>query len=137
MNEITVLLVDDDFDFLQAHKTALEAQGFKVYTAYNGSEGMKVAQANHIDVAVLDVIMDTQDAGFNLARQLRKDEKTKDIALILLTSVNQVNRNAEYGFTFSDQDLDDVWLPVDKFLDKPVKAELLIATIRSLANESK
>jgi CheY-like chemotaxis protein len=137
MSEITVLLVDDDFDFLQAHKVALEAQeGFKVYTACNGNEGMKIAQANHIDVAVLDVIMDTLDAGFNLARQLRKDEKTKDIALILLTSVNKVNQDAEYSFTFSDQDLDDVWLPVDKFLDKPVKAELLIATIRSLANAS-
>jgi len=132
MSITTVLLVDDDADFLHAHKLALEAQGFAVYTACNGSEGLKIAQANHIDVAVLDVMMDAPDEGFNLARQMRKDEKTKDIALIMLSSVNEINREAGQNFAFSDQDLDEVWLPVDKFLDKPIKPELLIATIRSL-----
>lgn len=132
MKKTTVLLVDDDVDFLRAHKTALEAQGFAVHTACNSMEGMKVAQANPIDVAVLDVIMNTPDEGFNLARQLRKDEKTKNIALIMLTSLNEVNQEIGHNFAFSNRDLDDVWLPVDKFLDKPVKTELLIATIHSL-----
>lgn len=132
MSKTTILLVDDDVDFLNAHKTALEAQGFEVYTAYNGNDGRKVAQTQNIDLAVLDVMMDTPDEGFNLARQLRKDEKTKNIPLIMLTSVNEVNRETGLNFSFSDQDLDDVWLPVDKFLDKPVKTELLLATIHSL-----
>lgn len=132
MSKITVLLIDDDVDFLDAHKAALEAQGFEVHIAHNGLEGMKTAQANHIDVAVLDVMMDTPDEGFNLARQLRKDKKTQDIALVMLTSVNEVNLGAGNNFTFSNRDLDNVWLPVDKFLDKPVKPDLLITTIRSL-----
>lgn len=136
MSKITLLLVDDDVDFLHAHKIALEAQGFDVYTAYNGSEGMKIAQANHVDVAVLDVMMNTPDEGFNLARQLRKNEKTKNIALVMLTSVNEVNSKAGNNFTFSDRDLDEAWLPADKFLDKPVKAESLIATICSLVKKS-
>lgn len=135
MSKITVLLVDDDVDFLHIHKAALEAQGFKVYTAYNGMEGMRIAQANHIDVAVLDVIMGTPDEGFSLARQLRKDEKTKQIALVMLTSLNDVNREAGYNLNFSNRDLDDVWLPADKFLDKPIKAEVLVATINSLVKD--
>jgi CheY-like chemotaxis protein len=136
VNKTTVLLVDDDVDFLCAHKIILEAQGFCVHTAHNGSEGMKVAQANHIDVAVLDVMMNTPDEGFSLARQLRKDEKTKGIALVMLTSVNEVNRGIGNNFTFSDRDLDDVWLPIDKFLDKPVKTEALITAICSLVKNS-
>jgi CheY-like chemotaxis protein len=133
MSKITVLLVDDDVDFLQAHKAALAAKGFDVHTAFNSNEGMKIAQSHHIDVAVLDVMMSTPDEGFTLARQMRKDEKTKNIPLVMLTSVNEVNHKAGCNFTFSDRDLDDVWLPIDKFLDKPVKPELLIATISALA----
>lgn len=133
MEKTSVLIVDDDVDFVQANRIALEAEGFQVLTAHNAGEGMEVAKANHVDVAVLDVIMDTPDEGFALARELRKDEATKKIPLVMLTSVNQVNRKAGYTFRFSDRDRDEMWLPVDKFLDKPVKPKELAETIRLLA----
>ncbi len=130
MNKGTVLIVDDDIDFVKANKTALETAGFHVLTAHNGSEGMKVARENHIDVAVLDVMMDTPDEGFALARDMRKDSNTKAIPLVMLTSVNEVNRKAGYTFKFTDKDRDDMWLPVDKFLDKPVKPSQLAEAVR-------
>jgi CheY-like chemotaxis protein len=132
MTKTTVLLVDDDVDFLQANQTALEAAGFEVKIAHNSGEGMKVARENPIDVAVLDVMMDTPDEGFALAREMRKDETTKGIPLVMLTSVNEVNRQAGYTFKFSDHDKDDTWMPIDKFLDKPVKPQQLADAIRSL-----
>lgn len=130
MKPTTVLIVDDDIDFLSANKTALEAAGFHVLTAHNGKEGLKMAEENAIDVAVLDVMMDYPDEGFVLARDMRKNEKTKRIPLVMLTSVNEVNRQAGYTFKFSDRDRDDMWLPIDKFLDKPVKPQQLAETIR-------
>jgi CheY-like chemotaxis protein len=130
MNKITVLLVDDDVDFVVANRTALEAAGYLVLTAHNGKEGLKVARENHVDVAVLDVMMDTPEEGFVLARDLRKDEKTRRIPLVMLTSVNEVNRKAGYPYKFSDQDRDEMWLPIDKFLDKPVKPQQLADAIR-------
>jgi CheY-like chemotaxis protein len=131
MEKATVLIVDDDIDFLSANKTALEAAGFQVLMAHNSGEGMKLALDNHVDVAVLDVMMDTPDEGFALARDLRKQDKTKGIPLVMLTSVNEVNRKAGYTFKFTDRDRDDMWLPVDKFLDKPVKPAQLAEAVRN------
>jgi CheY-like chemotaxis protein len=131
MNKPTVLLVDDDIDFVRANRTVLNAAGYQVLTAHNGVEGLKIAREHHIDVAVLDVMMDTPEEGFVLARDLRKDEKTKHVPLVMLTSVNEVNRQAGYPFRFSDHDRDDMWLPVDRFLDKPVKPQQLAEAIRS------
>jgi len=132
MSEGTVLLVDDDIDFCTANWTALEAAGFDVVVAHNGSEGLRVARENPVDIAILDVMMDSPDEGFALARNLRKEPATKSIPLVMLTSVNEVNRQAGYTFEFSDQDRDEVWLPVDKFLNKPVKPAQLVEAVRGL-----
>jgi CheY-like chemotaxis protein len=94
MNKPTVLLVDDDIDFVFANRSALEAAGYQVIVAHNGNDGMRLARENQVDVAILDVMMDTPEEGFILARNLRKDEKTKNIPLVMLTSVNEVNRKA-------------------------------------------
>lgn len=130
MEKPAVLLVDDDIDFVFANRTALEAAGYRVFTAHNAEDGMTLARANHVDVAVLDVMMQELEDGFALARRLRRDEKTKGIPLIMLTSVNEINREAGYPFQFSDQDRDETWLPVDKFLDKPVSPSQLASVIR-------
>jgi two-component system, OmpR family, alkaline phosphatase synthesis response regulator PhoP len=132
VNINTILLVDDDVDFVAANRMALESEGFQVLTAHNSKEGMEIACNNHIDAAVLDVMMDTPEEGLVLARELRKNSKTGKIPLILLTSLNDINREAGYNVSFSDQDRDDIWLPIDRFIDKPVKAKTLVAEIRKL-----
>jgi len=55
MKKATVLIVDDDIDFLNANRTALEAAGYQVLTAHNGGEGMKIALDNQVDVLVAGV----------------------------------------------------------------------------------
>ena len=87
MGNYTILLVDDDVDFVASNKIALENDGFNVCTAHNGREAMEIARCTQIDAAVLDVIMDTPDEGLILARNLRKNPKTEKIPLILLTSL--------------------------------------------------
>jgi DNA-binding response OmpR family regulator len=133
METKNVLLVDDDIDLIAISKMALEKAGFKVFTATNSAEAMTIATANEIDTAVLDVMMDTPTEGFMLAREMRQNEKTKDIPLLMLTSVNTQNEAIGSFIRFSDRDRDKTWLPVDRFMDKPVKAEELVSVIRTLA----
>jgi|WetSurMetagenome_2_1015567.scaffolds.fasta_scaffold199976_2 DNA-binding response OmpR family regulator len=128
-----VLLVDDDRDLIEINKMALEKAGFKVFTAANSAEAMSIATANEINVAVLDVMMDTPTEGFLLAREMRQNEKTADIPLLMLTSVNTQNEAIGSFIRFSDQDRSKTWLPVDRFMDKPVKAEELVSVVRTLA----
>ncbi len=129
----TVLLVDDDYDLLDINRMALEHAGFAVLTADNGEEGFMVASQNAVDVAVLDVMMDTPTEGFTLARQLRQDARTKHIPLLMLTSINTENEMIGSFVRFTDRDRDQEWLPVDRFVDKPVKPEELVSMVRTLA----
>jgi DNA-binding response OmpR family regulator len=135
VNKYTVLLVDDDVDFVASNKMALEQDGFNVLTAHNRKEAMEIARSARIDTAILDVMMDTPDEGLVLARELRKNANTESIPLILLTSLNEVNRKAGYKIQFSDNDRDETWLPIDRYIDKPVKARDLTAEIRKLLNK--
>jgi DNA-binding response OmpR family regulator len=129
----TVLLVDDDADLLDAHRAILEAAGFAVLTADNGEAGFAAAAANPVDVAILDVMMDTPTEGFDLARRLRLDARTRHVPLLMLTSVNAENETIGSFVRISDRDRDRDGLPVDRFVDKPVKPEELVAIVRTLA----
>jgi CheY-like chemotaxis protein len=128
-----VLLVDDDVDFLEINRLTLEKAGFEVLTADTADEGFRVASSTPVDVAVLDVMMDTPTEGFELARRMRQHDKTKQIPLLMLTSVNTENEAIGSYVRFSDRDRDKDWLPVDRFVDKPIKAEDLISLIRTLS----
>ncbi len=125
----TVLLVDDDLDFVEVNRSALEAAGYKVITAHDGEEGLRLARGNPIKVAVIDVMMKTPDEGFVLARQLRGDERTRQIPLLMLTSVNEEHRKQGL-LTFSERDRDEAYLPVDRFIDKPVPPKRLVELVR-------
>jgi len=133
MDTKTVLLVDDDVDLLDINRITLEAEGFEVLTAENGDEAMRLATTTHVDVAVLDVMMTTPTEGFHLARAMREDERTKRIPLLMLTSVNAENEAQGTTLRFTDRDRDARWLPVDRFVDKPVKPEELVSMVRTLA----
>jgi len=133
MDAKNVLLVDDDSDFNEINRIALERAGFKVYTAENSAAAKRILAVQPIDVAVLDVMMDTPTEGFDLARDMRQDAKTKKIPLLMLTSVNTKNEEVGSFVRFSDRERDKEWLPVDRFVDKPIKSEELVSAIRTLA----
>ena len=133
MDAKTVLLVDDDVDLLDINRITLEGAGFEVLTAENADDAMRVAPTRQVDVAVLDVMMTTPTEGFLLARALRQDDRTKHIPLLLLTSVNAEHEAQGSAFRFTDHDRDPQWLPVDRFVDKPVKPEDLVSMVRTAA----
>jgi DNA-binding response OmpR family regulator len=117
----TVLLVDDDADFVEMNKLVLEQNGYRVLTAYNAAECLKQAKAGKPDIVILDVMMTTPTDGFHLAYGLRNAEETKGVPILMVTSVNQT---VPYKF-----EPDSDWLPVDSFIEKPIKPERLLEEI--------
>ena len=116
-----VLLVDDDADFVAMNQAVLERHGYEVCAAYNGKECIEKVKAERPDLIVLDVMMTRVSEGFDLSRELRNAELTKDIPLIMVTSVNTT-----VPFKYEP---DDTWLPVDAFIEKPVAPERLLAEV--------
>lgn len=117
-----ILLVDDDVDFVAMNKAVLEKEGYTVVCAYDGDEGRAKAAAEKPDLIILDVIMKTETDGFYVARDLRSKDETKRIPVIMLTSVNQT---VPWRY-----EPDEVWLPVDDFVEKPAKPKVLVEKVK-------
>jgi DNA-binding response OmpR family regulator len=80
-----VLIADDDPDILALVSFRLERAGYEVVQARNGEEAVHVALARRPDLAVIDVMMPRTD-GYEATRQLRQQEETSRMPIILLTA---------------------------------------------------
>lgn len=119
-----VLIIDDDFDLVEAMRITLETAGFEVIDAQDGDKGLEKIKAESPDLVILDVMMASIDEGFHVAYKIREEASIKDTPIVMLTAVaNQT------GFQF-DPDQDADFLPVDAFLEKPVNPKNLVDVVR-------
>lgn len=131
MRQGKILIVDDDPDITEAMRTVLENRGHEVRNAFDGDEGMARLREDRPDLIILDVMMRTAREGFELSRELRHNSQYRDIPILMLTAVKQ-----KTGLDFGPVAGDDAWLPVDAFLDKPIKPDLLLARVDDLLGKS-
>ncbi len=122
----TVLLVDDDEVFVEAVSAVLETR-YAIVTAANGTEGLARVSGSRPDLIILDVMMDHLSEGFDVARELRTNPYTAGIPIIMLTGVDQV-----YNVRM---EVDESWVPCDRYLEKPVAPEALLAHVAELIGE--
>lgn len=120
-----IVIIDDDIDLVEAMRLTLEDAGFEVIDAQDGAKGQALVKKENPDLVLLDVMMGAQDEGFQVAYQLKNDDETTDIPIIMLTAVSQ-----ETGFEF-DKEKDEDFLPVSEFIEKPVNPDKLIDVIKS------
>jgi CheY-like chemotaxis protein len=119
-----VLLIDDDADLIEANRTVLEAHGHAVSSALSAEEGWGVLNGTRPpDVIVLDVMMEEFDSGFALANDI--SIKFPKLPILMLTAVHDYMSDA---WRFS-RDQDGEWLPVHRFLEKPVSPSQLLEAI--------
>jgi len=118
-----ILIVDDDPDFIEAISTLLEARDYEILSSTNGADGFKQAKAQLPDLILLDVMMTHKSEGFDVARELKEDNLTKSIPVILITGIRK-DMNLPFAF---EPDTD--WLPVSRILEKPVKPETLLNAV--------
>jgi two-component system, OmpR family, response regulator len=115
----TVLLVDDDPDFLYQQRRQLEAVGLTVIAAENEKAAEEILSNERPDLAVVDLMMENVDGGFTLCYHIKKKDPT--IPVILVTSVNN-----ETGLHFDAADPEQQsWIKADAFLSKPIRFEQL------------
>lgn len=122
----TVLIVDDDADFQLQQKLQLERAGFTVHTCDTAKEGGEWLATNCPDLAVFDLMMEEEDAGFMLCHEARK--RHPNLPIIMVTAVA-----SEAGIDFdASTDEERSWIKADALLEKPIRFEQLKAEIDKL-----
>ena len=121
-----ILLVDDDAELVARNTAALEADGHAVATASTTAQGLEAVRRGAPDVVVLEAMLDGATLGFDLARTLARE--CPALPLIMLSRVDEVIPARE----LEAQDRDDGWLPVARFMEKPVAPEVLVYEVDHL-----
>ena len=124
----TVLLIDDDVDLVEMNRAVLEHRGHQILAAYSAREAQTILKTSRPDAVVLDVMMESLTAGFALAREIH--DACPNLPMIMLSGVHKATGTP---FRFEP---DAVWLPVIKFLDKPVAPAVLADEIETLLKAS-
>jgi len=120
----TLLVADDDPDFLDQVRLQLEAAGFAVRTAASQREAEALLAEGLPDLAVVDLMMENLDAGFALCYHIKKRDPR--VPVLLVTAVT-----GETGLEFdAATDEERSWVKADAVLPKPVRFEQLVREIR-------
>ena len=125
-----IVIIDDDVECATNTAAILKGANHETFMAHSTEKAVDLLIRQKPDLLVLDVMFPNNPvAGFDLAREVRSHDAIKKLPIILLTSVNQ-----EFPMGFSNDDIDSDWMPIQQFLEKPVKAgELLKAVVKLLA----
>ena len=124
-----LLIVDDDEDFATAVATVLRSGGHDVRIESELSAAIRTMTERRPDLVVLDVMFpENSTGGFEIARQMRWNHDTlKDVPILMLTAVN-----TRFPLGFSSKDIDEDWLPVTDFLEKPVDLDVLAERVAAI-----
>ena len=120
-----VLVADDDEDFLNLVTLRLEQDGHRVERASSGSEALRKAREADPDLCILDVMMPGL-TGFEVLRELRSEERTEEMPVMLLTA-SLTDQEAFEGATDS---------AADDWMRKPFSTEEFRARIAALLERS-
>ena len=131
MRRGTILIIDDDPDITEAMRIILENKGYEVRNALDSAEGMNRLKEAKPDLIILDVMMRTSQEGFELSRELKHNVHYKYIPILMLTAVKQ-----KTGLDFKSAAGDESWLPVEEYLDKPIKPNVLLEKVDDLLRKS-
>ena len=124
MKKKKILLVDDSSTILMMEKFIFKNDPYEILTAGNGEEGVKKAIEHAPDLILLDVMMPKM-GGFEACKQIRANEKTQAIPIIMVTTRGEAD-NVETGWSSGCND----------YVTKPINAVELLAKVRSLLDES-
>jgi chemosensory pili system protein ChpA (sensor histidine kinase/response regulator) len=116
----TVMVVDDSMTVRRVTQRLLEREGFQVMLAKDGVDALEQLQAHRPDMMLVDIEMPRMD-GFDLTRNVRGDERTRDIPIIMITS-----RSADKHRNYAMQ------LGVNAYFGKPYQDDVLLAAIAGL-----
>ncbi|HIE51566.1 MAG TPA: response regulator [Armatimonadetes bacterium] len=127
---LKILVVEDDLDFTEVIKTILESKSYQVVTAVTGEEGLQKVKEENPDLIILDVMLEKTTKGFEIAHRLKNPDPQSEygayahIPILMLTAIHQT--------TFFRFTPDGEYLPVEEFLEKPIRPEELLKRVEQL-----
>ncbi len=119
----SILVADDDPEILTLVSRRLAKRGYTVYEAQDGIQALAEARSKNPDLIVLDVMMPLKN-GWEVAKELRADAKTKDIQILVLTAIGQMMN-----------DMNSPLYGADDYIDKPFEFADLEARIAKLLSK--
>ncbi len=125
-NKKLILIADDDMDYLIQMRMHIESFGFEVITAGSQREAEKIIENTKPDLAIFDLMMESDDSGFILSYKMKR--KYPDVPIILATAVA-----SETGMSFGvNTETDKQWIKADLYLEKGIRKDQLHKEINKL-----
>jgi len=123
-----IYIVDDDRNIVEAMTIVLKKNGYEVQAQYDEKNVVKNLEKAKPNLVILDVMFpENPNAGFEIARELKGNPQTASIPILMLSAINE---KGVYAGTFSNRDRDETWLPVEQFIEKPVKPDQLLEKVK-------
>jgi CheY-like chemotaxis protein len=122
----TVLIIDDDPDYVTAVSALLAGAGYAVHSAANGTDGLRLARTLLPDIVLLDVIMTERTEGFTTLKQMRAVPALARTPVVIVSSIYTSDLPV---FQVSP---DAGWVPADMILPKPLDPARLLAEVARL-----
>ena len=125
-----IYIIDDETEITDSLAMILEGEGYVTAKQNDVTNAVENIAGFQPDLIMLDVMFpDHHSAGFELARQIRKDKRLAKTPILMLSAINKAL--FQQG-AFSNKDRDDSWMPVDQFVDKPINPRILIDKVSEL-----
>ena len=126
-----ILMIDDDANLVAVFKLVFERVGYRFESAGSAAEGLEAIERLEPDLVILDVIMEDFVAGFRVVSELRADPASRyaryaATPIVMLTSVTSKTQ-----LDFAER-VGTALLPVDAFVEKPVKPAKMLATVEEV-----
>ena len=115
--EETILLVDDDAALLEVTSIVLASEGYRVLTAEDGVEALRILGRETLDLVVLDIMLPRM-SGFEVLKKMREQS---DVPVVLLTAKSQ-----------SVDKVVGLELGADDYITKPFDTKELLARIKAI-----
>lgn len=131
-----ILMIDDDVNLVNVFRLVCESRGYEFHSAGSALQGLAAIETVEPDLVILDVIMEDFVAGFRVVNELRADPSSRyarfsRVPIIMLTSVTS---KTQVDFA---QRVGTALLPVDAFVEKPVKPAEMLATIEAVLERAR
>jgi CheY-like chemotaxis protein len=127
-----ILIVDDDYDFLEINRLILERAGYRVVCAAEPKQALALMEQEVPALVITDLMMSSVDAGFSLSGTIKTDPRYAHIPVIISTSVSSA-----LGLDFRPRSAEDLdAMQVDAYFDKPLRPQELLEKVGELLARS-
>ncbi|EKD27018.1 MAG: Regulatory protein VanR [uncultured bacterium] len=124
-----IYIIDDDRDIVESISIVLKNNKYEVDAQYDDRNLEANLKKFKPDLIILDVMFpEDSSAGFTIARKIKAIAEFVKVPIIMLSAINE---RGIYIGKFSNKDIDDSWLPINMFLEKPLNPKDLLEKVKT------